>query len=62
MSTPAEERGDLLISNLWKHQNDCFLEVRTTDLDVPSNIHRKPEVLPTEKKKYVRDAIPGIRD
>ena len=30
MSTPAEERGDLLVRFLWKHQTDCILDVRTT--------------------------------
>ena len=29
-STPTEERGDLLISNLWKHQTDCILDVRVS--------------------------------
>ena len=26
MSTPAEERGDLLVRFLWKHQTDCILD------------------------------------
>ena len=43
MSTPTEERGDLLIRNLWKHQTDCLLDVRITNLLATSNIHRKPE-------------------
>ena len=29
MSTPTEERGDLQIRNIWKHQADCILDVRT---------------------------------
>ena len=30
-STSAEERGDLLIRNLWEHQTDCILDVRITN-------------------------------
>ena len=37
MSRPTEERGDLLIRSIWKHQTDCILDVRITNLDVPSN-------------------------
>ena len=52
MSTPAEERGDLLVRFLWKHQTDCILDVRTT---AQSNIHRKLEAVflshEREKKK-----------
>ena len=55
MSTPTEERGDLLIRNIWKHQTDCILDVRITNLDAPSNIHRKPEAIllfhPIEREK-----------
>ena len=29
MSTPTEERGDLLIMNIRKHQTDCILDVRS---------------------------------
>ena len=42
MSTPAE---DLLIRNIWKHQPDCILDVRITNLDAPSNFHRKLEAV-----------------
>ena len=28
MSTPTEERGDLLNRNIWKHQTACILTVR----------------------------------
>ena len=41
MSTPTEERSDLLIRNIWKQQTD----VRTMKLDAPTNIHRKPEAV-----------------
>ena len=41
MSTPTEERGDLLIRDI----TDCILDVRITSLDAPSNIHRKPEAV-----------------
>ena len=56
MSTPTEERGDLLILNLWKHQTDCILDVCITKLKASSNIDRKPEAVllstnETEKKK-----------
>ena len=54
MSTPTEEeRGALLIRNLWKHQTDCMLDVQITNLDAPSNIHRKPEavLLSQEREK-----------
>ena len=33
ISTPTEERGDLLLRNIWKHQTDCILDVRITNLD-----------------------------
>ena len=56
MSTATEERGDLLIRNIWKHKADCILDVRITNLDAPSKIHRKPEAVllshEREKKKY----------
>ena len=59
VSTPTEERGDLLIRNIWKHQTDCILDVRITNLDAPSNIHRKPEAVllsheREKKKKYLQ--------
>ena len=40
MSTPKEERGDLFIRNIWKHQTDCILGVRIT------NLHRRHELGP----------------
>ena len=57
MSTLTEERGDLLIRNIWNHQTDIFLDVRITNLDAPSNIHRKQEAAlrsreREKKKKY----------
>ena len=46
ISTPTEERGDLLIRNIWKQQTDCILDVRITNLDTaPSNIHRNQEAV-----------------
>ena len=45
MSTPTEESTDLLIRNLWKHQTDCILDVLITNLDAPSNIHRKRDFM-----------------
>ena len=45
MSTPTEEHGDLLIRNIWKNQTDGILDVLITNLDAPSNFHRKPETV-----------------
>ena len=59
MFTPTEERGDLIIRNVWKHQSDCFLDVRITNLDAPSNIHRRPEAVHEreKKKKYLQSCL-----
>ena len=58
MSTLTEERGDLLIRNIWYHQTDCILDMRIANLDAPSNIHRKLEAVllspGREKKKYLQ--------
>ena len=46
-----------LISSVVRdeHQTDCILDVRITNLDAPSNIHRKPEAIllfhPIEREK-----------
>ena len=40
-STPTEDRGNLLLRNLWKNQTDCILDVRITN----PNIHRKPHAV-----------------
>ena len=45
MSTPREERCDLLLRNIWDHQTDCILDVRITNRNAPSNIHRKLEAV-----------------
>ena len=42
MFSPTEECSDVLSRNLWKHQTDCILDVRITNLDAPSSTHRKP--------------------
>ena len=55
MSTPAEE---LLIRNIWKHQTDCILDVRTTNLDAPSNIQRKPEAV-LRNEEEIHPSLPG---
>ena len=55
MSTSTEERGDLVMMNLWKHQTDCILDVRITILAAPSNTHRKLEAV--EKKKYLEACL-----
>ena len=63
ISTPTQqERGDMLIRNLWKHQTDRILDVCVRNLNAPSNIHRKPEVvLPSheleKKKKYLQACL-----
>ena len=55
LSTPAEERGDILIRNIWKHQTDCILDVHITNLDAPSNVHRKPEAVLLPHKCEIRN-------
>ena len=64
MSTQTEERSDQLTAsrNNWKHQTDCILDVRITNLDAPSNIHRKPETVHLsrereKKKKYLQACL-----
>ena len=61
MSTPTEERSDLLIRNLWKHQTDSILDVRITNLVAPSNIHRKLEavLLSHEREEEIPPSLPG---
>ena len=63
MSTPTEERGDLTFWHLWKHQTACILNVRITNLDVPSSIHRKPEAVllshEREKEEKIPPTLPG---
>ena len=61
-SPQTEERGDLLIRNLWKRQTDCILDVRVTNLDAASNIHRKSELVllsheREKKKKYLQACL-----
>ena len=61
-STQTEERGDLLIRNLWERQRDCILDVRVTNLDAASNIHRKSEAVllsheHEKKKKYLQACL-----
>ena len=36
----TEERGDLLIRNIWTHRTDCIMDVHIRNLDAPSNIQR----------------------
>ena len=38
MSTPTKERGDLYLLGIIEN---CILDVRITNLDAPSSIHRK---------------------
>ena len=63
MSKPTDERGNLRIWKLRKHQTDCIQDVRITNLDAPSNIHRKPEAVlishEREKKKEIPPSMPG---
>ena len=61
MSIPVEERGDLLIRNLWNYQTDYILDVHITNLGAPSNIRRKPEafrLFHEREKKYL--SSPGL--
>ena len=62
MYAPTEARDDILLRNIWKHQTDCILDVRITNLDAPSNIHRKPEAVllsqeREKKKKYLQACL-----
>ena len=61
MSKSTEERGDLLIRNIWKRQADCILDMPITNLDATSNIHRQPEAVllshEREKKKYIQACL-----
>ena len=34
-----------LIRDIWKHQTDCIMDVRITNLDAASNIYRQPEAV-----------------
>ena len=50
------------LQSLWKHQTDCILDERITNLDAPSNIHRKPEAVllsheREKKKKYLHACL-----
>ena len=51
MSTATEERGDLLIRKLWKHQTDCILDVRIPNLNAPSNISETGVLRSQEREK-----------
>ena len=46
-STPTEDRGNLLLRNLWKNQTDCILDVRITN----PNIRRQSFFLMSTKTK-----------
>ena len=64
MTSPTEQRGDLLVRNLWKHQTGCIMDVRITNLDTPSNLHRKAEAVllsheHEKKKKIPPNLLPG---
>ena len=59
MSTPAEERGDLPIITIWKHQTGCILDVRITNLDAPSNIHWAPEAVLHSHERETPSSLPG---
>ena len=60
MST-TERRGNLLEISGNNNQTDCILDVRITNLDAPSNIHRKPEAVLShereKKKKYLQASL-----
>ena len=62
MTTPTEKRGDILLRNIWKQQDDCTLDVRITYLYAPSKIHRKSEAVlhfheREKKKKYLQACL-----
>ena len=61
MSTTKVERGDLRFKIMWKQQTNCILDLHITNLDAPSNLHRKPEAVllshEREKMKYLQACL-----
>ena len=48
--------------NISKRQTDCILDLRITNLDAPSNIHRNPNAVVLshqreKKKKYLQACL-----
>jgi hypothetical protein len=37
-----EDRGDILIRDLWARSTDCIIDVRITDVDAKSNRSKDP--------------------
>ena len=60
MSTPTEARGDLVIRNIRKDQTDWILDVRITNRDAPSNIHRKPEAVLLSHEREKKELPPNL--
>jgi hypothetical protein len=58
----SEERGDILIRNLWQNGTDCILDVRITDTDAASYRHKDPKKVLEQherekKKKYLQACL-----
>ncbi len=54
----GEERGDLLIRNLWNNGTDCIIDVRCTDTDAKSYKAKDPmEVLALQERERRRESI-----
>ena len=58
----SQDRGDLLIRNLWARGTDCIIDVRVTDLDAESNIRGEPQKVlkrheKEKKKKYLEACL-----
>ena len=50
-----------MIWNIGKHQIDCILDVRRTNIDTPSNIHRYLEtVLPSHDREKEEEKPPSL--
>ena len=59
---PSDERGDLLVKNVWATGTDCIIDVRMTDTDSPSYLNDTPaDVIENQekqkKRKYVNSCL-----
>ena len=49
--TSPDDRGDLLIRNLWSRGTDCIIDVRVTDLDAKSQNRKAPSTILANHEK-----------
>ena len=59
---PSDERGDLLVKNVWSPGTDCIIDVRMTDTDSASSLDDTPEEAlakheQQKKRKYVNSCL-----